>query len=278
MNARKLIHQLSIMIMVTGLNFGNPVLATESDIAKEARWADQIVDSLLDGDGIWLDDGNGHKFLGIFTEAEAESVDEPKQAVILVHGIGVHPDWPEVVSPLRVGLVTEGWSTLSIQMPILANGVESQAYTPLFAELAGRFDSAISYLNQQGIHNIAVVAHSMGATMSAHFVARALARKEAGIQSFVAIGMGAGIPETDNGEAGIDSLADLKKITIPMFDIYGSEDLTTVLESAGDRAVAAKSSNDNYSQLVVTGAEHFFSAYESDLINKISSWLSSGDI
>jgi pimeloyl-ACP methyl ester carboxylesterase len=274
MNARKLIHQLSIMIMVTGLNFGNPVLATESDIAKEARWADQIVDSLLDGDGIWLDDGNGHKFLGIFTEAEAESVDEPKQAVILVHGIGVHPDWPEVVSPLRVGLVTEGWSTLSIQMPILANGVESQAYTPLFAELAGRFDSAISYLNQQGIHNIAVVAHSMGATMSARF----LARKEAGIQSFVAIGMGAGIPETDNGEAGIDSLADLKKITIPMFDIYGSEDLTTVLESAGDRAVAAKSSNDNYSQLVVTGAEHFFSAYESDLINKISSWLSSGDI
>jgi pimeloyl-ACP methyl ester carboxylesterase len=265
MHFRKLACRLSTIIIVTGLNFNSPVLATESDTAKEARWAHQLVDSLLDGEGIWLDDGNNHKFLGIFTEAGGDS----KQAVILVHGIGVHPDWPEVINPLRVGLVTEGWSTLSIQMPILANGVEPQAYAPLFPELAGRFDSAISYLNQQGIQNISIVAHSMGAAMSASF----LARKEAGIKSFVTIGTGAGIPETE-----INSLTDLRGINIPMFDIYGSEDLTSVLESASDRALAAEFKNNNYSQLVVDGAEHFFSGYESDLINKVSIWLSSGEI
>jgi len=32
-----------------------PITATASDTEKEARWAEQIVDSLLDGDAVWLD-------------------------------------------------------------------------------------------------------------------------------------------------------------------------------------------------------------------------------
>ena len=48
----------------------NPVLA--SDFAKEQRWADQVVDSLLDGEAVWLE-ADSHRFLSIFTPAEDES-------------------------------------------------------------------------------------------------------------------------------------------------------------------------------------------------------------
>jgi len=37
-----------------------------SDLDKEKRWADQIVDSILDGDPVWLV-ADDHKFLSIFT-------------------------------------------------------------------------------------------------------------------------------------------------------------------------------------------------------------------
>lgn len=72
-----------------------PLSASASDTAKEARRAEQIVDSLLDGDAVWLGDGTGHEFLGIYTEAELNT----GRAVILVHGIGVHPDWPDIIYP-----------------------------------------------------------------------------------------------------------------------------------------------------------------------------------
>ena len=37
-----------------------------SDLAKEKRWADQVVDALLDGEGVYLNDGRA-EFLAIET-------------------------------------------------------------------------------------------------------------------------------------------------------------------------------------------------------------------
>ena len=68
-----------------------------SDLEKERRWSEQIVDALLVGEAVQLDAG-GTAFLGIYTEA-SEGVGD--RAVILLHGIGAHPDWPEIINPLR---------------------------------------------------------------------------------------------------------------------------------------------------------------------------------
>ena len=46
------------------LSFG--VLAQDYD--REKRWADEIVPSLMAGDAVWLEQKNGHKFLGLFIE------------------------------------------------------------------------------------------------------------------------------------------------------------------------------------------------------------------
>ena len=143
--------------------------ATGSDVAKERRWAEQVVDGLMDGDELWLEDGDGHEFLGIYTAAEGES----DVAVILIHGIGVHPNWPDVIYPLRAGLLERGVTTLSLQMPILANDAESKDYLPLIVESPNRIDAGVVYLGEQGFTKITIVAHSMGAAMATQYLASA---------------------------------------------------------------------------------------------------------
>ena len=41
----------------------------EPDYEREKRWADQIIPTILEGEIIWVEQTNGHKFLGIYMEA-----------------------------------------------------------------------------------------------------------------------------------------------------------------------------------------------------------------
>ncbi len=235
--------------------------AHASDLAKEKRWANQIVDALIDGDAIWLNDGNS-KFLTIYTTAEGNS----DRAAIIMHGIGAHPDWQQVVHPLRVELPTYGWNTLSIQMPILANGVDESKYAPLFPkEVPARIDAAIKYLHENGVKHIVLVAHSMGSVMGSYY----LSKHSDDVEGFVGIGM-PGHP----GAGAMDTVHSLEKIHVPVLDLYGSEDLKAVLDSAKARKAAAKiAGNKNYSQKMVKGANHFFDGKDDELVTAVSDWL-----
>jgi pimeloyl-ACP methyl ester carboxylesterase len=240
---------------------GNSAFA--SDTAKEKRWADQIVDGLIVGEAAWLQ-ADGHKFLGIYAEHET---DKPNGAVIVLHGSGVHPDWPDVVQPLRSELPAHGWATLSLQLPILANEADYKDYAPLFAEVPARIKAGIAYLNQNNYHNIAIVAHSLGSSMAASH----LAKDPGGIVAFAAIGMSV----YDGADPRMDNIAALEKIKLPVLDLYGSQDLEPVLNSVKDRARAGrKAGNKDYRQVEVTGANHFFQGLEADLVRRVKSWLS----
>ena len=231
-----------------------------SDLAKEQRWVDQVVDSLMDGDAEMLNDSKS-EFLSIYTEAE----EDQGRAVIVMHGTGVHPDWQQVIQPLRVGLTEHNWHTLAIQMPILHNEAEYIEYAPLYDEVAPRIEAAIAFLKDNGVKTIVLVGHSQGASMSAY----SLSKNSHDVTAFVAIGMGA-YADDDR----MNSIKALKKITIPVLDIYGSEDLEAVLSSIDDRAAAAKKAgNENYTQVEVSGAEHMFDGKEDELIEAIEEWL-----
>jgi len=230
-------------------------------MAKERRWAEQVVESLLDGDELWLIDDIGHEFLGILTEGDTDS----GQAVILVHGIGAHPNWPDVIYPLRAGLLEQGITTLSLQMPILANDADPREYELLFPEVPGRMVAALEYLQENGYMNVAIVSHSMGSTMSAYYLSRISGHD---IGSFVAIGMGPGI------SSRIDNIEALKKINIDILDLFGSQDLEPVLTSVSARAEAAASRSEaGYSQIKVEGAGHFFQGHEKALVSHVIEWL-----
>jgi len=234
-------------------------IVVASDIAKEKRWADQVVDSILDGEAIWLDDGN-HKFLGIYTASEESS----SRAVIIMHGTGIHPDWQQVIQPLRVGLTEYNWNTLSIQMPVLANDAEYSDYAPLYDEVAPRIDAAIKYLKANGIKTIVLIGHSQGSSMAAYY----LSTSKQNVKGFVAIGMA-----TFAKDSRMDSVSALKKIQVPVLDLYGKEDLDNIIASADDRAAAAKESgNESYVQVIIPG-NHFFDDAEGALVSTVAEWL-----
>ncbi len=233
-------------------------VGSASDFDKEKRWADQVVDSIMDGDALYLD-ADDHQFLSIYTA----SSDESTRAMIVVHGTGIHPNWQQVVQPMRVEMSLRGWNTLAIQMPILENEATYEQYVPLYPDVPPRLKAAQEYLKSQGNDEIVVVAHSQGATMSAYY----LSRNESDVAAFVAIGMGA-----TQKDDHINSAQSLSKISIPVLDIYGSDDLESVLSTRELRADSA-SHNEHYSQMVIDGADHFFEDNIDDLLDAVHSWL-----
>lgn len=232
-----------------------------SDFAKEQRWAEQIVDMLIDGEAVWLKAGS-HRFLAIYTEAQA---DNPKRGVIVIHGIGVHPNWDQVVYPLRTGLAERGMPTLSLQMPILRNEAEAIEYAPLMTAAGPRIEAGIRFLKAKGVEEIVIAAHSLGATMAAHY----LAGNATDVSAFVAVGMG-----RRSDEPRMDTVSLLGRIHIPVLDLYGSDDLAPVLASVEQRSAAARAAgNKAYRQIRVEDTNHFFDGKNDVLMDTVSDWL-----
>ncbi|MDJ0741259.1 MAG: DUF3530 family protein [Gammaproteobacteria bacterium] len=246
--------RFAVLTAVLGMS-----IAAASDLDKEKRWRDQIVDALLDGEAVTLNDGRS-EFLAIETESADGGV---AKAAIVMHGTGVHPDWPTVVLPLRVGLTESGWHTLSIQMPVLGNEAEHADYAAIYDWVPGRIDAAVRYLRDKGAGTIVLVAHSQGATMASYHVST----PHAPVDGLVAVGMSGGI-----AGGPMDTLAQLPGIDVPLLDLFGSEDLDEVLASRAARARAAAGASD-YAQLEIAGADHFFDGEEAQLLEAVNAWL-----
>jgi hypothetical protein len=56
-------------------------VAAAPDYAREKRWADEITPALVVGDGLYLQQASGHKFLALHTPAK-----NSRAAVIVVQG------------------------------------------------------------------------------------------------------------------------------------------------------------------------------------------------
>jgi len=231
--------------------------AAAGDAAKERRWAEQIVDALIDGEAVWLEAG-GRRFLAVYTPPAGER----RGGVVLLHGMGAHPDWPEVIHPLRAGLPERGWATLSIQLPVLANEARPEDYAPLLDAAAPRIAAAVAWLRGKGHEPVALAGHSLGAVMGL----RALAAGKAGrVAAFVAVGIpdrGWKVPEG------------LRRVKVPVLDLHGSLDLSEVLDGARARLAAmAAAGAEGSRQVRVEGADHFFQGFEDELLAQVDGWL-----
>lgn len=242
-----------------------PSLAQASDTAKETRWADQIVDELIDGDAVWLRAGD-HRFLAIHMEHNTEAL---KGGAIILHGMGVHPNWQDVIYPLRTGLPERGWTTLSLQMPILPNEAEPDEYAPLMVEVPPRIDAAVAFLKQQGIDNMVLIGHSLGAVMAIYY----LAGDSASVQEISAVAA-IGLNARDTVNENLDTLPMLERVKLPLLDLMGSEDDADVKDTANERQEAAKrGGNERYAQRVIQGANHFHVGQEAVVLETVDEWL-----
>jgi len=233
-----------------------------ADIEREKRLADQIVDSIMDGDPVFLNSGE-HDFLSIYTEA-----DEPVGAVVIMHGRGFHPNWSDVAYPLRVGLVDHGWNTLSLQMPVLDKEAKYYDYVEIMPEAFPRIEAAIDYLKQQGNDRIVLIAHSCSVHMVMAWVDAGRMR---GIDGIVGIGMGA----VDYRQP-MKKPFPLAKITVPVLDVYGEEEYPAVLKGAPGRLAAIQQAgNPRSKQVAVPGADHYFTDEGDALLDVVAPWLNS---
>lgn len=234
-----------------------------SDLAKEKRWADQVVDAILTGEAEWLTTGD-LEFLSIYTEPTSAKA---MGGVIIMHGIGVHPNWADVILPLRTQLPDYGWHTLSLQMPILENEADVKDYAPLFSEIAPRVDAGIDFLKGKGVTNIVLIGHSMGATMGSYYMAN---QDQPEIKALVMVGAtGATFKDSEK-----DVIQSLKKIRKPVMDLSGSEDMPDVLATQALKAETAKAAgNHQYYEVRIQGANHFLVGKEDELVKAVGEWI-----
>ena len=214
-----------------------------ADYAREQRWADEVVPGLVVGDAVRIETAGGRSFLGIHAAAS-----RPRGAIILVHGSGVHPDFA-TVGQLRTLLNDAGFTTLSIQMPVLAADAPGENYRALFAEAGERIAAAIGWLRAKQPTRVALVSHSMGARMALDFVKR---HPDAPLAAWVSLAI-------SDGE-----LADLPRTAFPVFDVYAEKDFPAVLANRERRAAALRGMSGS-KQVMVFGADHFFAGKEKEL-------------
>lgn len=254
----------SVLFLILSVLLFTAHAGSNSDLAKEKRWADQIIPSMIVGEDVMLKTGEV-EFLALYAEA---STDKAKGAVILLHGIGVHPAWPDVIEPLRMELPDLGWHTLSLQMPVLNNEAKDTDYPPLFPEVPTRIQAGVDFLKNKGIDTIVLAGHSLGATMASYYLSTI---QEPAVKAFAILSGGFGIPGEDN----MDSLENFKKINnTRIVDIYGSEDRQPVLDVIKKRKELAKQLHKSRYQLIkVHGANHFYRGKENELVNALNGWL-----
>jgi pimeloyl-ACP methyl ester carboxylesterase len=225
------------------------------DYAREKRWADEITPFIVVGDPIYLTQKNGHKFLGIYTK-----VSHAKMGVVVVHGLGVNPDWG-MISTLRQRLPDYGYATLSIQMPVLAADAEPNGYAATIPDAVERLRLAVGYLKKEGYKRIAIVSHSMGSRMTYAY----MKNNPADVDAWAALGM----PAAPAGQAPALLYSG---ISAPILDLYGSKDRPQVLAGAALRRLSL-AGNAASKQEVIAGADHFYTDHENEMVKAVRNFL-----
>jgi len=225
-----------------------------SDYAKEKRWSDDIMATLLVGNPVWLEQKNGHKFLTLYTEPAGGKA-AARGAIIVAHGRGWSPDF-ELYGILRTKLADLGYTTLSIQLPVLHGTAKLGDYWQTYPDARERFQLAADYLKAQGYKNIAIVSHSLGSTMANQYLMKT---DDKTVKAWVMISI-------------INGLEEMYRIKIPVLDVFGSDDWVETIWGAPERKVQILK-NPNSGQVVIPDAGHFFEGREDELAATVAGFL-----
>jgi len=253
--------------------------------------AEQLAAAIKVGEPQWLQ-ADGQRFLGIFTKSTTGTA---VGGAIILPSLGKSPDWPDVIAPLRKALPKYSWDTLAIALPDPAKGPDGRwQLAPYFTSARARIQAAVTYLQKQGIANIVLIGHGLGATAAAVAVS---GNAPLTVSALAAISLGPP-PGSDAKPYGPNML---ETIHVPILDIFGSRDFTDVTKTAAARVAAARrgglaamhskqldalkrspqarqleTEHNGYiafRQLKIMGADHSFRGAEPTLIRRIEGWL-----
>ena len=257
----------------------------------EQRLAESVIRNVPENVPQWLS-SEKDKFLTLF---DSDMTGNPRGGAILLPPLGAHPDWPGVMHHLRTTLPRYGWSTLSIQMPVLDDDSTLNDYLKIEPSTSKRINAAIAFMHSKGYRNIAIIGKGVGAAAGAAYLAKGTDANK--VHAFIGISM------SGHSEVGgwLYSPNSISKLALPILDIYGSHDHYHVLNSADARADAARqasltaSGNFNNSvfqrsataesaqtrrsgyiafrRMKIIGANVHFSGAEEKLTKRVIGWL-----
>jgi len=224
--------------------------APAQDYAREKRWSDDILATLMVGNAVWITQKNGHRFLGLYTEAP-----NARGAILVAHGRGWSPDY-ELYGTLRTKLAETGYTTLAIQLPVLDGTAKLVDYIATYPDARERFQLAVDLLKSKGYRKIAIVSHSLGASMANQYLIKT---DDDSVKAWVFVGI-------------INGLEEMYRIKVPVLYVFGSRDWNVTRWGADERrAQILKIAGSQ--QVVVQGAQHFFEGREEVLVKTIDAFL-----
>ena len=248
--ARRAARAARVLALMGALAAAFAAPAWPQDYAREQRWADETLATLVVGDAVQLEQTSGHRFLGLYTKAA-----NSRGAVVIAHGRGWGPDY-ELYGALRVKLAEAGYSTLSIQMPVLDGTAKLGDYLPLYGDADERFALALEWLQARGHAKLAIVSHSLGAAMANHYLVRNPPVK---VDAWVFVGI-------------INGLDDMFRIRVPVLDVFGTDDWQVTRLGADERLAQIRKIAGS-EQVIVPGADHFFDGRHDALARAVADFL-----
>ncbi|MGH8674228.1 MAG: DUF3530 family protein, partial [Burkholderiales bacterium] len=225
--------------------------AAAQDYEREKRWGAEVVSNLVVGDVVQLRLPSGRDFLALHTERK----DAPA-AVLLVHGVGVHPDHG-VIGMLRVALADAGYTTLSIQMPVQKSDAQLEDYYPtVFPEAVERIRAASRWLRDKRYPRLVLLSHSMGSWMANVYYEQT---SDPPFAAWLCLGLTGGF-------------GGMRNVRVPVLDVFGENDLAPVLRADWRRRLTLHSI-DGSKQVRIAGADHQYVGREKELAAALRGFL-----
>jgi len=241
--------------------YSSPAISAEP--SREKVLSEAINKTIHVGKPISLD-ADGSAFIGILNE---NMHIEPKGTVILLHGLGGHPNTQQVIQPLRNNLTEHGWVTLSIQLPVLDSHTDTSDYLALLDKAKPRIAAALHYIDDKHPKPLVIIGYSLGALMASSFLADQTNTVCNALVTISSINF-------KTADKSSEPYQLLKKIKLPILDIYGSQDLSRITLYSSKRKQAFIKNNPDNRQVKISGADHSFTGLDDDLHTTIQGWLS----
>jgi pimeloyl-ACP methyl ester carboxylesterase len=232
------------------------------DAAREKAIAGALLPRVRADQAVWLD-VDGAKVLALY---DGDIDGKPHGTAVILHGMDANPDMHGVVHALRTRLVHYGWSTLSVQLPVLPPGTAASAYAGTLTAAGKRLQAALAYLKTKQPGPVVLVGYEYGGLVALQVAGGT----PAGIAAIAALDLSG----TRDILAPAEVNAMLEKVRVPVLDLYGALDSAARLDLAPPRAAAArKAGNAAYRQEPLAGTDEHFTGMAQPVAGRVSAWL-----
>jgi len=234
-----------------------PLWAAANDV-EEARLTAGLLEGAPVGRVLQLQ-RDGGSFPALFEEARPA---RRKGLVILLPEAGLRLD-AGLAGRLRRVIPEYGWSTLSLQLPVLEPEAHPDEYWALVPEAVARLKFAIAAMQGEGWRNIALVGHGFGAAVALNYLGH---DPDPAVRAVVLLS-----PWWPMERAA--RLRDwLTAVKVPVLDVYGESDAREIRRTVRERHSILKGRK-GYRQWRISGVGHHYRDREAALAKRIYGWL-----